>query len=100
MSRDIARPVTKTPRLTVDQPFRQELSGEQTRTRCVKDVSCKHTDSGKTNVKSFRGSPQFPSRLRKVEIDRICTISNPVSGRAKEFCFKVGKIAEYCLILT
>uniref|UniRef100_A0A8W8JTJ3 Uncharacterized protein n=3 Tax=Magallana TaxID=2171616 RepID=A0A8W8JTJ3_MAGGI len=35
MSRDIARPVTKKPRLTqtVDQPFRQGPSGEQKRTR-------------------------------------------------------------------
>uniref|UniRef100_A0A8W8IH33 Uncharacterized protein n=1 Tax=Magallana gigas TaxID=29159 RepID=A0A8W8IH33_MAGGI len=33
MSRDIARPVTKKPRLTVDKPFRQGPSGEQKRTR-------------------------------------------------------------------
>lgn len=36
MPRDIARHVTKKPRLIVVQPFRQGLSGEQTRTRCVK----------------------------------------------------------------
>lgn len=108
MSRDIARPVTKKPRLTqtVDQPFRQGPSGEQKRTRgsnfrgrggitkkqrYVNDVSDKYTDSGRTNIKSFRGSPQSPSQCRKVEIDRNCTKSNPVRGETKAFCFKLGE---------
>uniref|UniRef100_A0A8W8JUE2 Uncharacterized protein n=1 Tax=Magallana gigas TaxID=29159 RepID=A0A8W8JUE2_MAGGI len=117
MSRDIARPVTKKPRLTqtVDQPFRQGPSGEQKRTRgsnfrgrggitkkqrYVNDVSDKYTDSGRTNIKSFRGSPQSPSNVEKLKLTEIVQNQIPLGGRLKHFASNWEKITKDCSILT
>ncbi|XP_061170663.1 uncharacterized protein LOC133180102 [Saccostrea echinata] len=84
MSRDIARPVNKKQRQSVDQPFGQGPSGEQRKSRgssysrgtgrgaitkkqryvkFINYVTRKHTDSSRTDVKSSEGSSQSPLRF-------------------------------------
>ena len=106
MSRDIARPVIKKPRQSVDQPFRQGPSGEQRKsrgsnfsrgtgrgaiTKKQRYVKCKHTNSSRTNVESSEGSLQSPSKHRTFETVKNCSKSYPIRGQTKTFCFKLGK---------
>ena len=96
ISRDIARPVIKKRRQSVDRPFRQGPSGEQRKSRASNFLrgtgrgaitkkqmyfKCEHTNSNRTNVESYEGSLQFPSKHRQFET----TIT---------FCFILGKEAQ------
>ena len=77
ISRDIARPVIKKRRQSVDRPFRQGPSGEQRKSRASNFLrgtgrgaitkkqmyfKCEHTNSNRTNVESNEGSLQSPSK--------------------------------------